>query len=81
MAKTIEKVTKCNITLVNVTSSLCFGSLLLARVTNALPVFGTRQEVGNDGFRPDLKKAALARISNVHKSLRVAKKAGASKDS
>ena len=37
-------------------------------------------QVATNGYRPDLKKAALAKLSSVHKSLRVAK-SGATKKS
>ena len=38
-------------------------------------------QVVANGYRPDLKKAALAKLSTVHKSLRVAKSGGRKKAS
>jgi large subunit ribosomal protein L28e len=36
-------------------------------------------QVATNGYRPDLKAAALARLSAVHKSLRVAKRGSTKK--
>ena len=38
-----------------------------------MSVFICSWQVGDNYYRPDLKKAALARLSAVHRSLKVAK--------
>ena len=53
---------------------------LLKRDVRRMAIVVENQVVSN-GYRPDLKKAALAKLSTVHKSLRVAKSGGKKKAS